>query len=279
MTTRIALIGAAGKMGTRIRRSLAGEADYGVLSVEGNPDAENVLRQQGATPASFDDAVTATDVVILAVPDKKIGAIAGKAVPQMRSGAMLVCLDPAAPQAGKLPDRPDVSVLVCHPCHPSVFNEETDLAARFDFFGSGQARQSIVCALMRGPEEDYQRGEALARAMWKPVLRSHRVTVEQMAILEPVLSETVAATCITVIREALDEAIHLGVPADAARDFILGHIFCELGIIFERSGFPFSDGAKRAIEDAKRDIFQPDWKKVFSPEALQKSVAAITSEE
>ena len=56
----------------------------------------------------------------------------------------------------------------------------------------------------------------------------------------------------------------------------MGHVFCELGIVFERSGFPFSDGAKKAIVDAKRDIFQQDWKKVFAPEAIRRSVEAIT---
>ena len=85
---------------------------------------------------------------------------------------MLVCLDPAGPHAGLVPARDDISVFVCHPAHPSVFNEETDLEARFDFFGSGKARQPIVFALMRGPEEDYRQGEQLATAMWKPVIRA-----------------------------------------------------------------------------------------------------------
>jgi D-apionate oxidoisomerase len=214
----------------------------------------------------------------MAVPDRIFGAVAAQAVPPMRPGAMLVCLDPAGPHAGLIPARKDISVFVCHPCHPSVFNEETDMAARFDFFGSGKARQPIVCALMQGPEEDYAKGERLATAMWKPVIRAHRVTVEQMAILEPALSETVAATCITVIREAMDEAIARGVPAEAARDFLLGHIFCELGILFDKAGFPFSDGAKKAIAEAKKDLFQPDWKKVFDPEALRCSVAKITGQ-
>ncbi|MFZ5832979.1 MAG: phosphogluconate dehydrogenase C-terminal domain-containing protein, partial [Planctomycetota bacterium] len=246
--------------------------------VEEGAAGEEKLKARGDTCRAFDDAVSQADVVILAVPDRLIKAIAARAVPQMRAGAMLVCLDPAAPHAGLIPPRDDITVFVCHPAHPSVFNEETDMAARFDFFGSGKARQPIVCALMRGPEEDYAKGEALATAMWKPVIRAHRVTVEQMAILEPVLSETVAATCVSVIREAMDEAIARGVPADAARDFLLGHVFCELGILFDRAGFPFSDGAKKAIEEAKKVIFQPDWKKVFEPEALRQSVARITGE-
>ncbi len=276
MGMRIALLGAAGKMGTRISRSLKSEAEYEVMCVEGDPASEEKIRRRGEQPVEFDEAVPAADVVILAVPDHLIRIIAAETVPVMRGGALVICLDPAAPYAGVIPDRGDVSVFVCHPAHPSVFNEEMNLEARFDFFGSGKARQPIVCALMRGPESDYARGEALAKAMWKPVLRAHRVTVEQMALLEPVLSETVAATCITVIREAMDEAIRRGVPAEAARDFLLGHLFCELGIIFEKAGFPFSAGAQKAIAEAKKEIFQPDWKKVFESQALQESVRKIT---
>lgn len=276
--TKIALLGAAGKMGTRINRSLANEPEYEVLCVEGNAEGEQRLQARGDRAWAFAAAVGQADVVIMAVPDRIFGAVAAQAVPPMRPGAMLVCLDPAGPHAGLIPARKDIAVFVCHPAHPSVFNEETDMAARFDFFGSGKARQPIVCALMQGPEENYAKGERLATAMWKPVIRAHRVTVEQMAILEPALSETVAATCITVIREAMDEAIARGVPAEAARDFLLGHIFCELGILFDKAGFPFSDGAKKAIAEAKKDLFQPDWKKVFDPEALRRSVAKITGQ-
>ena len=276
--TVVALLGAAGKMGTRISTSLKGEEEYQVRCVEKRREMEQALAQRGDHPATLVEAVNGADVVILAVPDRAIGDVARDVGPLMQPGAMLVCLDPAAPQAGLMPDRDDISIFVCHPAHPSVFNEEIDMEARFDFFGSGKAKQAIVCALMRGPEDDYERGVQLATAMWKPVTRAHRVTVEQMAILEPVLSETVAATCITIIREAMDEAIARGVPPDAARDFILGHIFCELGIIFEMSGFPFSDGAKKAIAEAKKAIIQPDWKKVFEPDALRISVAKITGQ-
>ena len=71
---------------------------------------------------------------------------------------------------------------------------------------------------MQGPDSAYALGEDVARHMYKPVMRSHRVSVEPMALLEPVLSETVGATCITIIPEALDEAIRRGVPAQAAKD-------------------------------------------------------------
>jgi D-apionate oxidoisomerase len=56
-----------------------------------------------------------------------------------------------------------------------------------DHFGGIAAKQSIVCALMSGAEEDYRRGEELAKVFYGPVLRSHRITVEQMGLLEPAL--------------------------------------------------------------------------------------------
>jgi hypothetical protein len=138
-----------------------------------------------------------------------------------------------------------------------------------------KARQNIVCALMQGGEADYRRGEAVARAMFAPVMRAHRITVEQMAILEPAMAETVAACCATVIREAMDEAIRRGVPAEAARDFMLGHVNIPLAIVFGEIGTTFSDGAKLIIDLGKRLIFRPDWKKVFEPESIREQVRAI----
>ena len=107
---------------------------------------------------------------------------------------MVIVLDAAAPFAGHLPKRPDLTYFVTHPCHPPIFNDETDLEAKTDYFGGIKAKQHIVSALMQGPEEDYAKGEAIARTIWAPVMRSHRVTVEQLAMLEPGLSETVCAS-------------------------------------------------------------------------------------
>ena len=77
-----------------------------------------------------------------------------------------------------------------------------------------------------------------------------------MAILEPVLSETVLGTCLTIIGEAVQEAVKLGVPEAAARDFVLGHLKVELGIVFQLfEGATFSDGALKAIEEAKTHDF------------------------
>ena len=97
---------------------------------------------------------------------------------------------------------------------------------------------------------------------------AHRCTVEQIAILEPALSETVAITMCIALREATDEAVRRGVPRQAAVDFMLGHLTIGLAIAFEI--FPegrFSDGALHAIEQAKPEIFREGWlERVFDPE-------------
>jgi hypothetical protein len=277
-TTTIVVFGAGGNMGTRVTNALEDEAGIRMLNVEKSEQGRTRLHERGLEVSEQEDALREADVVILAVPDALIGEVATEIVPNLKSRAMLICLDPAAPYAGKLPEREDVSYFVTHPAHPPVFNDETDPEARRDFFGSGKAKQAIVNALMQGPEEDYARGEAIASKMWKPVLRSHRVTVEQMAMLEPVLSETIACTCAVVMREAMDESIRRGVPAEAARDFLMGHINIALAVAFDEIEWDFSAGAKMAIEEAKKDIFQPDWKKVFEPESLRQSVANITGD-
>jgi hypothetical protein len=276
MMTTIALLGAGGKMGCRIADNLRRHLEYRMLYVEVAAAGLERLGWRGLEPTPRDEALAAADAVILAVPDNLMGAIAQEVVPQLKTGAMVIGLDPAVPYAGLLPRRDDVSYFITHPCHPPVFSNETDPEARRDFFGGIKAKQNIVCALMQGPEDDYAQGEAIARAMYAPVMKAHRVSVEQMAILEPALVETTAATCITILKEAMDEAIRRGVPAEAARDFLLGHIHIELAIVFGEAGNPFSDGALKAIERAKPILFRPDWKRVFDPEDLRASIDLIT---
>ena len=128
---------------------------------------------------------------------------------------------------------------------------------------------------MQGPEEDYAKGEKLARDFFAPVTRSHRITVEQMAILEPALAETVGIALITALREGLEEAVKRGVPRAAAEDFLYGHIKVPLGIAFGRVDFSFSDGAKLIAEFGRQRVLRPDWKEVFEPSSVREQVQAI----
>lgn len=274
---RLALLGAGGKMGVRLATNLKGSA-YEVDHVEVSAEGRARLKARvGADCVDQGTALRRADAVVLAVPDRLIGKIVASFVDTLRPGTAIVMLDAAAPHAGELPTGKDVTYFVTHPCHPPIFNDEIEAAAKHDFFGGEHAKQNIVCALMQGPEEHYALCEAIARTIYKPVMRAHRCTVEQIAILEPGLSETVGATLSLALREATDEAVRRGVPEQAAHDFILGHLTIELAIAF--GIFPegrFSDGALKAIDEARPVIFKPGWlKEVFDPEAIRRSVKAI----
>lgn len=276
---RIALMGAGGKMGCRITDNLMDKPEYEVDYLEVSEPGLANLAQRGLSAAPQDEALARADVVILALPDKLIGTITEDIVPRLRSGAMVVGLDPAAAYAGVIPIRHDLKYFVTHPCHPPLFNDEITEEARTDWFGGSMAKQHIVCALHHGAEEDYALGEKIARDIYAPVMESFRVTVEQMAILEPALVETFSATLVTALKEAYDEAVRLGVPAEAAWAFLSGHVRIEFAIVFGLAGFPFSDGAKLAVEKAYDKIFRPDWKeRIMTREAVQHSVREITGQ-
>jgi hypothetical protein len=235
------------------------------------------LQAKGVNPVTVEQALPGSAAVILALPDNRIGQVVREIEPLLPKGIMVIALDIAAPLAGDLPQRDDLVYFVTHPCHPSVFGGETEPAGQLDFFGGVAARQNIVCSLAQGPEDAYATGEAIARAIYAPVIKSHRCTPEQMAILEPVLSETVLGTCLTVVGEAVKEAVRLGVPEEAARDFVLGHMKVELGIVFSLfEGATFSDGALKAIDEAKQTLFRPDWKRVFDRGEWMQSIRNIT---
>jgi len=272
----IALFGAGGKMGVRLGRNLK-NSDYNVRAVEvSGPGRARVKSELGWEAMDADTALKGAEIVILAVPDTAIGKVAGGIVNQLAPGTMVMVLDAAAPFAGHLPVRKDITYFVTHPCHPPIFNDETAMPAKLDRFGGVAAKQAIVNALMQGPEEDYAKGEAVARAFWAPVMRSHRVTVEQMALLEPGLSETVCASLLDVMREAMDEVVRRGVPKDAARDFLLGHMNILGAVIFKEQEGVFSDACNKAIEFGKPALMRDDWKRVFEPDEIVASVKRIT---
>ncbi len=274
--TSIALFGAGGKMGHRLSRNLKASR-FSVRHVEVSDAGRARLAQDfGIACLPQEQALAGAEVVILAVPDTHIGKVAQSIQHLLAPGTMVVVLDAAAPFAGHLPERPDLTYFVTHPCHPPIFNDETEMAAKLDRFGGVAARQHIVNALMQGPEAHYALGEEVARTIWAPVMRSHRVSVEQMALLEPGLSETVVASLLDVMREAMDEVVSRGVPAEAARDFLLGHMNILGAVIFKEQPGVFSDACNKAIQFGKPMLMRDDWKKVFEPEEIAASIRRIT---
>ncbi|KAB0570698.1 phosphogluconate dehydrogenase C-terminal domain-containing protein [Brucella pituitosa] len=274
--TAIALFGAGGKMGYRLAKNLKGSR-FDVRHIEVSDAGKARLKNDlGIDTIDVDAGLEGVEVVILAVPDTIIGKVASSIVDKLKPGTMVVALDAAAPFAGHLPERADLTYFVTHPCHPPIFNDETDMQAKKDHFGGLFAKQHIVSALMQGPEEAYALGEEIAKVIWAPVMRSHRVTVEQLAILEPGLSETVAASLLVVMKQAMDETVRRGVPEEAARDFLLGHMNVLGAVIFGEVQGVFSDACNKAIEFGIPALMRDDWKNVFEPEEIAESIRRIT---
>ena len=274
--TKIALFGAGGKMGMRLGANLK-NSRFEVAPVEVSDAGKARLKDElGWSAVGADAALADAEIVVLAVPDTAIGKVSHAIISKLKPGAMVIVLDAAAPYAGHLPKREDVTYFVTHPCHPPIFNDETEMKAKLDRFGGVAAKQAIVCCLMQGPEGDYARGEEVAKTIWSPVMRSHRLTVEQLALLEPGLAETVAASLLDVMREAMDEVVRRGVPQQAARDFLLGHLNILGAVIFKEQPGVFSDACNKAIQFGKPTLMRDDWKRVFEPEEIAASIQRIT---
>jgi hypothetical protein len=276
MSTTVTLMGAGGKMGCRITDQLTDDPRYDMRYVEPAQEGRDRLAERGVSVTPQDDALRGTDAVVMAVPDEALGDITDEVVPALDDRCMVVLLDPAAAYAGALHDRADVTYFVSHPCHPPLFQEGRPAEHADDWFGGrGMAEQDIVCALHQGPEADYDDGQELAEAIYAPVRRTHRLTTEQMALLEPALAETLAATLVDSIHEGMETVVEKGVPEQAARDFLMGHLRIELAIIFGMAGFPFSDAAQRKIEEAKHELLQDDWTDLLTVERTNESVRDI----
>tara|TARA_B100000676_G_C17924355_1_gene757262 strand:+ start:178 stop:1014 length:837 start_codon:yes stop_codon:yes gene_type:complete len=275
--TKVALMGAGGKMGVRLASNLI-KSDHDVLHVEIDPAGQKRLKDEtGIDCVEQGQALSNAEAVILAVPDRLIGKVLTGFVDDLKPGTAVIMLDAAAPHAETLPKRDDITYFVAHPCHPPLFNDEIDPDAKKDYFGGIAAKQHIICALGQGPEEHYAMCEQIARDFYRPVMRSHRCTIEQMAILEPALSESVGATFAKVLKDATDEAARRGVPYQAAEDFLLGHLTILLAVAFGvQPGGKLSDGCLLAISEAEPVIFKEGWlDKVFAPEAVKASVRSI----
>jgi hypothetical protein len=275
MTKTVAVLGAGGKMGFRVTRKIR-DAGYDLRAVEIGEAGQARLREAGIEPVDRATALRGVEAVVLALPDSVIGQVASELVPELDPGTIVIILDAAAPYADALPKREDITYFVGHPCHPPLYAHElTDPAERADVHG-GVAPQSIVCALMQGPEEHYAVGAAICEAMWAPIRKTHRVTLEQLAILEPGLSEMVAMAFIDTMTEALDECVDkYGIPREAAFDFLIGHINVETSMWFGYTPKVPSDAALRLMRFAQGVVLAPNWREALSPAKVKEASELI----
>jgi hypothetical protein len=276
-TVKIALVGAGGKMGCRLTDNFIKTPGYDVSYLEVSAQGIENLQKRGVSVAKQESAIPQADVVILGVPDVAIGKISHELIPMMKSGALVLTLDPAAPLDGVIHHRDDIGYVIAHPCHPSVFNWEPTEEAFRDFYGGITAKQSIVVALMKGTEDHYKLAEKVSQDMYAPIHHTHRITLEQMAILEPAMVETLAQTCMEVVKEGYDKILSLGVPEAAARDFVLGHIRIQIAVLFKEVNGTFSDAAYKISKRAKPILFREGWQKIFEMSDIKEQVRDITN--
>ena len=273
-TLTIAVVGAGGKMGTRVSNNLA-ETEHDVRYTENFPPARQRVEEAGRTLTDTDSAVADADVVILAVQDRILGDVSHDVVPKLRPGAVVLTLDPAAAYAGLLAQRDDVSFAVAHPCHPSVFLERTSTEEWADTFGGIAAPQHVVAAQETGTPEQKAVAETVIRAMYAPVLDVHWVTVKQLAVLEPTLVETVACMIGALLNEALHETVNtVGVPESAAKAMLYGHVQVALANGL-RGDHPFSEACLIAMDYGRATIVKDDWKKIFDDSELDGNIARM----
>lgn len=272
----ITLVGAGGKMGCRITDNIKGGTDP-VHYLEVSEAGIERLRQRGVQISESKQALAAADVVILAVPDVLIECVSKEVIPQLKKGALVMLLDPAAPLDGKVLHRDDIGYFIAHPCHPSVFNWEPSEQAFRDFYGGISAKQAAVVALMAGGESYYELGVEVTKKIYAPVSRVHRVTLEQMAILEPALVETLAQSCIELVKKGYDRVVALGVPQEAARDFVLGHLRIQIAVLFGEVNGTFSDAAYKISARAHPVLFKEGWEKIFEMSDIREQVRDITT--
>ncbi|TDS97324.1 phosphogluconate dehydrogenase C-terminal domain-containing protein [Erwinia rhapontici] len=272
--TTITVIGAGGKMGMRISANLQ-HSDYQVFYCESAPKAQEQVTGQGRELSSTESVVPHSDVVILAVPDIVLGKVSEGVVPLMKNGATLLTLDPAAAYANLIALREGIHYAVAHPCHPSVFLDRYTKEEHADAFGGVAAIQHVAASFESGSDAQKSELSKVISVMYGPVEQVHWVTVKQLAYLEPTLVETVACMVGAFMKEALDETVkHSGVPEEAAKAMLYGHIQIALAVAF-RATNPFSDACMIAMEYGREKIVKPDWKQIFEEKELDIVIARM----
>ena len=273
-TYKIAVVGAGGKMGMRVSDNLV-KTDHQVAYVENSPAGQQRTIDAGRELTDAATAVADADIVVLAVPDLALGPVTADLVPQLKAGAIVLTLDPAAAYAGLLTTREDVIQAVAHPCHPSIFLQRQTPEEWADTFGGIAAPQDAIAAIESDDPEKQAIVEATVRAIYAPVIDVHWVTIKQLAQLEPTLVETVACMIGALLNEALQEAVNtMGVPEAAARSILYGHTQVALANGL-RGDNPFSDACLIAMDYGRESIIKEDWKKIFRDDELDKNLARM----
>lgn len=273
----VSVVGAGGKMGTRVTNNLAKHPGRIDLRFCENSEAGVAsIKARGFSTVAAEATVPQSDVVVLAVPDTIIKVVSVGIVKMMRPGATMIILDPAAAVARELALRDDCTFVVTHPCHPSYFTEQDTPEAKRDYFGGVAGKQDLVMARIQGADENFTAARTVSELMFAPVNKSFVITIRQMAFLEPTLVEILGASALKAMAETVDEAERRGIPREAAISFLTGHInilsAAFLGLL---GNVQVSDACKVAMGIGSRLVLRDDWKRIWDDDVLDKSIATM----
>lgn len=273
----VSVVGAGGKMGTRVTNNLAKHPDRIDLRFCENSEAGVAsIKARGFSTVAAEATVPQSDVAVLAVPDTIIKVVSVGIVKMMRPGATMIILDPAAAVARELALRDDCTFVVTHPCHPSYFTEQDTPEAKRDYFGGVAGKQDLVMARIQGADENFTAARTVSELMFAPVNKSFVITIRQMAFLEPTLVEILGASALKAMAETVDEAERRGIPREAAISFLTGHInilsAAFLGLL---GNVQVSDACKVAMGIGSRLVLRDDWKRIWDDDVLDKSIATM----
>ena len=274
----VSVIGAGGKMGTRVTNNLAKHQDTVELNFcETSEAGIAAIQERGFNTVPAETAVPASDIIILAVPDKIIQVVSVGIVEMMTPGSTLVILDPAAAVAKELALRDDCTFVVTHPCHPSYFLDQDTYESRHDYFGGIAGKQDIVLAKIQGSDENFAKARSICEMMFAPVENSYVMGIRDIAFLEPTLVELLGATTLYAMAETVKEAERRGIPRAAAESFLTGHVYNLTANFLGRMGsnVKVSDACLVAIDIGNRLVLREDWKKIWDDEVLDKAIATM----
>jgi Glycerol-3-phosphate dehydrogenase len=273
----VTVVGAGGKMGTRTSNNLANATDeIDLYFVEAGEKGIQSILDRGFKVTPMEEAVSKSDVVVLAVPDCVIDIASKPVVEAMRPGTGLVILDPAAAVAKELALRDDCTFAIAHPCHPSYFIDQDTYEARHDYFGGLGGKQDIVMAKIQGDDEKFKQCRRVSEIMYGPVEHSYVMGIRDIAFLEPTLVELLGATCLYAMAETVKEAEKRGIQKEAAVSFLSGHIYnLSANFLGFLGNTPVSDACKVAIGLGDKLVLKDDWKKIWEDDVLDKVIATM----
>lgn len=273
----VSVIGAAGKMGTRVTNNLAKHPDTVELHFcEASEAGIASIRSRGFDTVPAETAVPQSQIIVLAVPDVIIKKVSVSIVKMMTPGSTLIILDPAAAVAKELELRDDCTFVVSHPCHPSYFTDQDTYEARHDYFGGVAGKQDIVMAKIQGDDANFADSRTVSELMFAPVANSYVMGIRDIAFLEPTLVEILGASTLFAMAETVNEAERRGISRDAAVSFLTGHINILSAVFLGKMGnVQVSDACKVAVGLGNRLVLRDDWRRIWDDDVLDKAIATM----